>query len=368
MVESNSMNKERYSGGISVSRKACADRAGRDLLHRFTPTPHGTDLVIMSRTVRLETNCIKALDSALEFFSRHQSAVPGNPEFRWRIVVQQDHVADKPGVALPGFSDDGLRFVNIGQSSFLAVDLNAREGVGFVSEGLVEGGPNLHCRSIFDTLFCMTAGSLGMVVLSAACVALEGNAILIFGPPASGKTTSSYCGAKLGLEFHADQAIFVEIQHGEVRVWGDLLPAIFRPEALHFLPELQASTREFSYPELAVCYLSKRPFQNQKAHSVTPVGCIFLERRAGSSCDFSLVSSEEMPLGLIESALFKDDERFATQSALIIRALGRLPAYHLAHSGDPAGVARLCHQMLSHDTAQNAIELQRAASLTSEPS
>jgi len=234
-----------YPEGVSIRQEILAEKR-RDLLRRFTPTPHGVDLLVMGRTVRLETNRLAVVESALGFFARHQERSPGDPDFLWRIVSQQaDPQGDHVGVALSGFSDRGLRFANIGQRSFLAVDLERREGIGFVAERLVEREPEVNCRPVFDTLFCMSAGSLGMVPLSAACVGLGEKGLLIFGPPNSGKTTTSYLAAKLGLEFHADQAVFLEIESGKLRVWGDFLPAIFRLKALEFLPELRTSTRRF---------------------------------------------------------------------------------------------------------------------------
>ena len=188
----------------------------KDLLRRFTPTPYSVDLLVMARTVRLESNSPTVVESGLEFFSRHQGSPTSNPEFLWRIVSEQDSQIEYAGVALSAFSDGGLRFANLGQGSLLAGDLEAREGIGFVAERFVESEPKLHCRSIFDTLFCMSTGSLGMVPLAAACVGKGDKGLLLFGPPNCGKTTVSYLAAKLGLEFHADQAVFLETDRKSV--------------------------------------------------------------------------------------------------------------------------------------------------------
>jgi hypothetical protein len=347
--------------GASISSNILRERKGRDLLHRFTPTPYGVDLRVMGRTVRLESDNPTVVESALEFFARHQGLPPGDPEFLWRIVMQEDSQMDEAGVVLSAFSDRGLRFTNIGQRSFLAVDLEAREGIGFVAEQLVEPEPMLHCRSIFDTLFCMSAGSLGLVPLSVACVGIGEKGLLIFGPPNSGKTTTSYLAATLGLEFHADQAVFLEIDGGCLRVWGDLLPAIFRPESLQFLPELRALTRRFSYPGLTVCYLPKRPFQAQKAHSVAPVCCVFLERQAASVATLFPVACVDLSRRLAESMLFKDDDRFAEQRAMVFHALEELPAYHLAYDSDPATATVLVRKMLAEQDLPRGLVQEKLA-------
>jgi hypothetical protein len=317
-----------------------------DLLRRCTPTPHGVDLLVMERTVRLESNSLTVVESALGFFARHQGQSPGAPEFLWRIVSEEDPQMDQAGVALSAFSDRAIRFANISQRTFLAVDLETREGIGFVAEQLVEREPKLHCRSLFDMLFCMSAGALGLVPLSAACVGRGEKGLLIFGPPNSGKTTTSYLAARLGLEFHADQAAFLDTEAGKLRAWGDLLPAIFRPESLQFLPELRTSTRRFSYPGLTVHYLPKHPFQATKAHPVAPICSIFLNPVSNSEPHLVPIAPAKLSCRFTDYLLFQDDERFQQQTSTIIRFLGQLPAYDLTYAGDPAIAAQRVAQML----------------------
>jgi hypothetical protein len=326
----------------------------RDLLRRFTPTPYSVELLVMTRTVRLETNSLNVIESALGFFARHQGRAPNAAEFLWRIISQEDSHMDQAGIALSAFSDRGLRFTNIGQRSFLAVDLEAREGIGFVAETLVEPQPKLNCRPFFDTLFCMSAGSLGMLPLSAACVGKGEKGLLIFGPPESGKTTASYLAATSEIEFHADQAVFLEIKAGKLRVWGDLLPAIFRPESLQFLPELRVSTRRFSYPGLTVHYLPKHSFQTARAHPVSTVCSVFLSRVNNSETHLAPIVPTELLHRFEEYVLFKDDDRFQQQTSAILRALGELPAYDLTYASDPAIAAQCVGQMLTdQDNAGN---------------
>ena len=347
-------------GEMQISSTAPGKVKRKDLLRRFTPTPCSVGLVVMGRTVRLESNSCTVIESALEFFARHQGSPTRDPEFLWRIVSEEDSLIEYAGVAVSAFSDGGLRFVNHGQGSFLAVDLEAREGIGFVAERLVESEPRVHCRSIFDTLFCVSTRSFGMVPLSAACVGQGDKGLLLFGAPNSGKTTVSYLAAKLGLEFHADQAAFLEMEASGLRVWGDLLPAIFRPESLQFLPELEAATRRFSYPGLTVCYLPKRPFQAPKAHSVDPVCCVFLERQAATIPTLSPIARVDFSRRLAESLLFKDYGCLAQQSAMAFDALEKLPAYHLAYGSDPATATALVQQMLADsDAPKPAIQQTR---------
>lgn len=310
----------------------------QDLLRRFTPTPYATKLAIMGTTVRLESNSRAIVEMAVKFFGRYQHPSPGIPDFLWRIVGEPNSQKLVAGVELTAFSDLGLRFANIEQRGFLAVDLDAREAVGFVDEGSVESEPRLHCRSLFDTLFCLCAGSFGKVSLEAACVGRGEKGVLILGPPDSGKTTTSYLAAKSGLEYHADQAVFLEMQAGRLRAWGDLLPAIFRPETLDFLPELRASTRHFSYPSLTVHYLPKTAFQGSVAHSVDLVCCVFLKRGVGFQAALTPIAPHERRHRLLEGILYREDGDFDDQTRTIVDHLLKVPSYELAFS-DPARAA-----------------------------
>ena len=336
-------------GEMPMSSKVPSNMKRKDLLRRFTPTPYSVDLLVMARTVRLESNSRTVVESALEFFARHQGSPTGDPEFLWRIVSEADSQIEHAGVAVSAFSDGGLRFVNLGQGSFLAVDLEVREGIGFVAERLVESEPKRHCRSVFDTLFCLSSGGFGMVPLAAACVGKGDKGLLLFGAANSGKTTVSYLAAKRGLEFHSDHAVFLEMEDGVLRTWGDLLPAIFRPESLRFLPELEAASRRFSYPGLTVCYLPKRPFQGRKAHSVDPVCCVFLERQAATIPTVSPMARFDFSRRLAECMLFKDYDCLAQQGAGVFGALEKLPAYRLCYGSDPAAAVPIVLKMFVDD-------------------
>lgn len=334
----------------SIAKSTELVESRRDILRRFSATPYAANLRIMDRTVRIESNRSQIVEQARDFFSRHRVPLAGNPEFLWRIVGEANGRSDAIDIQLAAFSDLGVRYGNMGQRSFLAVDLEAREAVAFVDERAVESEPEFNCRSLFDTLFCMCAGSLGLVSLSAACVGNGPKGVLVFGSPNSGKTTTSYLAARRGLEFHADQAAFVEMHDGRVRVWGDLLPAIFRPESVQFLPELRTSAREFSYPDLTVHYLSKRPFQAAKAHPVAPLCCVFLERQPGES-HMLPVSREESKRRFAGHVLFHEDQRFDAQSGAILDALSALPAYELTYR-DPEMAATVLCDLLADNARQ----------------
>ncbi len=314
-----------------------------DLLRRFTPTPLVADLRVMDRTIRLETNSPTILEHTRRALECYGGTPSGQPEFLWKLVSEADPELKPPWPEITAFSHEGLYLVNVGQRSFLAIDLEAKEAVGFLSEALSKDELGFS-RPFLAMLFSITAEALQLTALSTACVALGEKGLLIFGPPKSGKTTSSYLAGKLGLEFHADHVAFLEFEGSGLRAWGEFWPAVFHLETQAFLPELSDITREFYCRNLTFLYLEKSPLRASEAHGVIPVSCIFLERQTAEVPQLTPLGRVEFAVRLKESCLFQDDE---PERAAIVRALGDLPAYRLAYGSDPTAAAIFFRSLLS---------------------
>ena len=322
-----------------------------DTLRRFASTPHADDILLMGRTVRIETSNNDVLDLARSFFLQHQRGPTGKPEFRWHIVCQSDPGAESPAGPLSAFSDPGLRYVNLGRRGFVAVDLEHREAVAFLSDEFVKHDARFGHRPPLDILFCMTAASLGLTALSGGCVgvkdAIRDRAVLIFGPPNSGKTTASYLAARLGMEFHADQVVFLDMRSGLLRAWGDPFPAVFRPESMHFLPELGRTARHSTYENLEFYYVDKSSLQAHLARPLTPVCSLFLNRNAANKPELTRMTPAEAFSQLRECLLFDEDERFDAQITNALTALTTVPIFNLRYDEDPKTAANVIKALLS---------------------
>jgi len=318
----------------------------QDLLRRFMPAPHVVDLRLMQRTIRLESNSQAVLDLALKFFERHQHGNAGDPEFVWRLVSERDPKVQSTSVRLSAFSDCGLQYVNIGQRGFLSVDLEKREGSGALAELFFEGEARLRHRPPLDILFCMTAASLGLVALSGGCVGLKDRGVMVFGPPNSGKTTASYLAAKLGMEFHADQVVFLDTRSDTLCAWGDPFPAVFRPATLEFLPELRHAAHHSTYANHVFYYYDKSSLQARWAESIIPVCSLFLDRSAGCETQFKEISHRDAASRLRDCMLFEEDSRFDAQTLEALAALSEKPAYSLRYDSDPRIAATFIEKIL----------------------
>ncbi len=317
-----------------------------DPLRRFAATPLATDLQLMQRTVCLETNSSSLLALALKFYERHQHGRVEQPQFRWSVVCEGDPQLQSTAVPLSAFSDRGLRFVNIGRRSYLAVDLNKREAKAFLADAFIDSEARFRHRPPLDILFCLTAASLGLLPLSAGCVGVEDRGVLVFGPPNSGKTTACYLAATLGMEFHADQVVFLDMDSSSPRAWGDPFPAVFRPETLDFLPELRQSTHRSTYADLVFYYFDKGALQASRAHPVTPVCSVFLDRGGAREARVKEIAHEDAAARLRDSMLFSQDSEFDSQISAALSALSRGPVYELQYGSDPRIAAAFLEKLL----------------------
>jgi hypothetical protein len=336
---------ERRAGqGASETVIYCSRRS--DPLGRFVPTPHAITLQLMGRTVRLEANSPKIIDLALQFFAWYPRMPQGDPELTWRIVTESNGHA-RPGMSTSGFSDADLSFVNLGQRSFLAVDAETRLGVAFLDEIFADADePRFIGRPPLPTLFCMSAASLGITCISAASVAFGGKCVLLLGEPNSGKSTTSYVAAKLGMEFFADQVVFLECASSVIYAWGDPFPAVFRPATLDFFPELGAELRPSSYGDHRFYYFDKSKLQSKPARSVAPLCSILLERAVAEESRLDPLPPAELSRHLGAGLLFKESERFRSQESRVFAGLAKLPAYRLSYGENPAAAATIVRDLL----------------------
>ena len=331
--------------GESLSDSAIDSSGDRpDLLRRFSATPLTINMRLMGRTIRVDSNNSALLTLAQEFFSSHQYGAPTDAEFVWKLICEADMSFQSTDVPLSAFSDLQLAYVNVGQRGFMAVDHARREAVGYLSEAFLGDDARFRHRPPLDILFCMTASSLGLVSLSGGCVAADGRGVAVFGPPNSGKTTSCYLAARSGLEFQADQLVFLDArQHC---VWGDPFPAVFRLESLQFLPELQSQVQQSQYEHSMFGYFDKSTMQGHQARPIAPICSLFLDRQSAGQPELREICPEEAFARLRQCVMFEEDEIVEEQISTALCCLTEKPVYELRYDKDPAIAARYIENMI----------------------
>src|SRR4029434_5240350 len=125
-----------------------------------------------------------------EAFNTTETIPRGGPQFVWRIACEQRQEPTLAWPSMTAFCKGSLRYINLGQFSFVAADLEGREAVGVLPESLCEDEIGFS-TVILASLLHLSAPALGLTAISAACVSKGRNGLLLFGPPNSGKTTRS---------------------------------------------------------------------------------------------------------------------------------------------------------------------------------
>ena len=272
-------------------------------------------------------------------------------------MQQQAGSSANCGFRRSAFSDANLRFMQVGQHSFYALDLESRTAVGSIAEDVMKDEIRF-IIPFMDSLFCMSASSLGLVSLHANCVARGGRGIVILGEPASGKTTVSYLAACGGMQFHADECVFLDIRQGELRAWGGFWPVVFRKQMVEFFAELKSRTGQFTYGDRAFCYVNKGGLQGRRAEPVLPACSIFLSRAPSPRVTLAQLSPPEVYERLAASLLFEEEERFAKQQDAALCALSSLPSYEFNYGRDPATAVELIEDLLSRYEGRQPIATQ----------
>ena len=328
--------------------------AREDRLGRFSLTPLTTALRVMDRTLTLETNSAAVLRQARSAFESYGVGSSEQSEFLWRIVSETHQPAPEVWPEVNAIASGSLRMAHLGPRSFLAVDLDAREAVACIPENQV-ADQHAFFGIFLASLFQTTASALRLTQLSAACLALEGKGLLLFGPSQQGKSAVSRLAARLGLEFHSDQATFIETERNGMRAWGQCWPALPQPDPPKSNSEISAASRLVG-DEGEVLFATEPPaLPPGSTRSVTPVLCIFLEPVSSEVPRLSPVHGRESWRRLQEEGMAGVADPGSRERDAVARALANLPAYRLAYGRDPGVAAVFLHSMLK---AHNLLEAQ----------
>jgi hypothetical protein len=320
-----------------------------DPLRRFRATCVRSDTLIMGRHVRIETDSAAISRRIAECLLTPLPANHAHPDFVWRIVCEAGREPVSRWPMLTAFSDGPLRYISFGQTGFAAADLNAREAVAILPETLCEDVIGFS-TVLLGSLLHLTAPALGLLPVSAACVSKAENGLLLFGAANSGKTTAAYYARKLGLEFHADQATFLDPEPGTLHAWGEFWPAAFRPESEKFLPDISLLGRPFEYGDRKFLCIDKQLLSGAHRARVRPAACIFLERRSGSPTRLARIPRRELAAQVFTEAGSRDDRN------AILTLLQRVPSYRLSYDDDPSIAARLFLSVLeAHERMEQRI-------------
>jgi hypothetical protein len=291
-----------------------------DLLRRFTPTPLSTDLCLLGRAVRLETNSAGILEQARRAFAGYGQPLAGKMDFLWRFVSESSDQSRAVPSTVTVIKDADLLFVNLDRHGFIAADGKEREAVGFLED-------NWGSAFLPALLWVVTASALGLTMVSAACLAHSGQGLLVLGPPEAAEPFLHQVVGRLGLRIHARRTVFVEAGSSGQQVWGEFRPEggdLEQPVAAH-LPE--------GLHHAALC-------------AAKLVGCVWIDRRSPAGGLGYLAEVQRVGSQFELSPMFPETAFSAFKTVPLPEPPCHLPEYYLGSGADPTPAIHFVERVL----------------------
>ncbi len=159
------------------------------------------------------------------------------PEFRieLRLLPRQasPNAAEPPPVRVQ--SGAGLLCGVMDASNYMVLAPEQRRALVVASEDMLGHPYHLRYELIEFAVFTLATRGLGLVPLHGACVGLEGRGILLLGASGSGKSTLALHSLLQGLDFLAEDAIFVQPENMLATGVANYLHV--QADALHFVDD-----------------------------------------------------------------------------------------------------------------------------------
>jgi len=311
-----------------------------DVLYHGVALRHVVELPVLGVPVRFESNSTAAIEAVEDAFGMWR-ALRASPELiaplrlRVRLIVHDGDEGGAPHAPVTCRMPDADRVVVHTPGSFGIADTSRGEAIAYVTPALLADRAHVQYEIIEGmTLTLVTARDRYPV--HAAAIARGPVALLLAGPPGTGKSTLAYQAHRHGLRVLSDDAAYVQLEP-EFRLWGI-------PDRVHLL-----ATASAHFPELAgrppsllangdeklvVQLPAAWPAPGGAVPVASRVGVCLLERKGGAASRGPASAAEVQ--ALLKEGLGLSRARFG---AAMDQALARLvPAggWRLSLSANPA--------------------------------
>jgi hypothetical protein len=305
-----------------------------DFLHIQAHTPHIETYLAAGAAWRVSTNSKPILKAAAESFQSISDAhLAADLALRLWVDAQSQSCPPWPKPYVRGL--EHLVYAGFSQDSSLIVDLRTRRVTGRFSVEFAADAQYWN-RVVFPMLLSITAASLGIAELHCACVANDGDGLLLAGPARSGKSTLSMALAQSGLGFLADDRTFCSSRDRTLSAYGTLTDLKLRNDSIFWFPEVQfENIAHTNHSEIRVQPESLGLFRVRQCE---PRLLIFLERHEATRCRLVPLAKEEAAHRLEADLMVECCEVLIRQRKLI-SLVAELPCFVLRYAGSPQAIA-----------------------------
>jgi hypothetical protein len=201
----------------------------------------------MGIPVDIETNSAAVLGVADQIWAGYpcvprEAALTGVAAVSFRIVVSDRDAIIAPFPSMPVGQGHLVTMVQ-GASNFAVCDLRSSFGFARLTRDVAGDGAYFRYHFLEPAVYVMISARY-LSPLHAACVELNGRALVLCGNSGAGKTTLAYACAMKGWKYLSDDATHIVRGRSDHTVAGRPLSIRFRETARNLFPELNAWTPE----------------------------------------------------------------------------------------------------------------------------
>ena len=323
-----------------------------DVLYHGVALRHVVELPVLGVPVRFESNSAAAIETVEDAFAMWR-ALRGSPELiapqslRVRLIVHEGDEGGALHAAVTCRMPDADRVIVHTPGSFGIADCSRGEAIAYVTPALL--ADRAHVRhGVIEGLTLTLVTSRDRYPVHAAVIARGQVAMLLAGPPGTGKSTLAYQAYRHGLRVLSDDAAYVQLEP-EFRLWGIPVRVHLLATASAHFPELvgrQPSLLANGDEKLVVRLPAAWPAPEAAVPVASRVGVCLLER-SGAAAFRAPASSAEVQ-AFLKEGLGLSRVRFG---AAMDEALARLvPAeggWRLSLSANPADAVPHIDAMLA---------------------
>ncbi len=334
--------------------------ASPDVLYHGVPLRHVMELPVLGIPVRFESNSAAALAVVEEAFGiwRGLRASPGLIAplgVRVRLIVHEGDERDGSRVAshapVTCRMPDADRVIVHTPGSVGIADTRRQEATAYITPALLADRAHVQ-YSMIEGLTLTLVTACDRYPMHAAAIARGGVALLLAGPPGTGKSTLAYQAHRLGLRVLSDDAVYVQLDP-EFRVWG--LPGRVRllTTAVTHFPELGGRSPTLLANGDVVQCPGEWPAATAAAPVATRAGVCLLERK-GTAASKAPASSAEVQ-AFLKDGLGLSRARFGASLDEALRRLADAGGWRVSLSANPVDAMPLLNDMLAELDAEGSL-------------
>lgn len=303
-------------------------------------------------TCALATNSQDVIDS----FSRVHPFSETRPEpcFELNVLVDPSVVRDER--ANPHFRGmDHLVFALFNGEMF-AFDLNRKLVFGVVSPDTA-GDCTFWNGVLLPVAVGLLGITMGIVPLHAACLDRNGEGVLLAGLSGAGKSTLAVALSQRGFSLLSDDWTYVTSNDGGLTAHGLRAPVKLLPDSVRFFPHLgDFRPRRSLNGEVAFEVDAEHALGARVCQVSRPSKLLFLERIAGSGCEFAPLVRDDVKRFFETSAerLSPEFASVAANRSRVIKAIVELDCWLLRSGASPGDTAEAVKRFCDGFASQGA--------------